>query len=41
MAENYAEIGREGKMEADFNKVRFFKFSEIFKILSWNINYSK
>ena len=40
MNENYAEIRRVGNLEADFQQVCLFNFSEIFTILLWNINNS-
>ena len=38
MNANFAEICRVGNLEADFQQVRLFNFSEIFTILFWNIN---
>ena len=40
MHANYAEVCRVGNLEADFNKFRLFKFSEIFTILLCNISNS-
>ena len=38
IAAKYAEMGRVGKLKAEFNKLVLLIISEIFRTVSWNIN---